>query len=301
MATPRRRTCAHVAVHELLVETDPGYRERRKKINAEMQRIVASGEAMRVANRVTTIQVVVHVVYRTKQEDISDAQVKSQIAALNRDYGLKNADKSKVPAPFKSIVGNPNIQFKLATSDPDGKQTTGITRTATTVDGFGSDNGVKRAKTGGRDPWDTARYLNIWVCSLGERLLGYAQFPGGPPKTDGVVLLNTAFGTSGTAAAPFNKGRTLTHEVGHYLNLRHIWGDMNDCTGEDQVADTPKAGGANFGKPSFPHLSCNNGPNGDMFMNYMDYVDDAAMVMFSTGQVARMNATLAGPRKALLS
>jgi hypothetical protein len=301
MATPRRRSCAHVAVHELLVETDPGYRDRRLKINEEAQRSIASGQAMRVAQRVTTIQVVVHVVYRTKAENISDSQVKSQIAVLNRDYGLKNPDKSKVPTPFKSIVGNPNVQFKLATKDPDEKQTNGITRTATTVDGFGADNGVKSAKTGGRDPWDTARYLNFWVCALGGGLLGYAQFPGGPAKTDGVVILNTAFGTRGTAAAPFNRGRTATHEVGHFLNLRHIWGDMNDCTGNDQIADTPKAGGANFGKPKFPHLSCNNGPSGDMFMNYMDYVDDAAMFMFSQGQVARMNATLAGPRKQLVA
>jgi hypothetical protein len=283
------------------METDPGYRDRRLKVQAETQRLIASGEAMRVADRVTTVQVVVHVVYGTKQENISDAQVKSQIAALNRDYALKNADKSQVPAPFKSLVANPNVQFELATRDPDGESTTGITRTATTVAGFGADDAVKSAKTGGRDPWDTARYVNLWVCALTGGLLGYAQFPGGPAATDGVVILNTAFGTSGTAAAPFNRGRTATHEVGHYLNLRHIWGDMNDCTGNDQVADTPSAGGPNYGKPSFPQLSCHNGPSGDMFMNYMDYVDDAAMFMFTQGQVARMNATLAGPRQKLLS
>jgi hypothetical protein len=149
------------------------------------------------------------------------------------------------------------------------------------------------------DPWPTDRYLNLWVCNLGSNLLGYAQFPGGPAATDGVVILYAAFGTQGTATAPFNKGRTATHEVGHYLNLRHIWGDRNDCTGNDFVTDTPPAGAANFGKPKFPHITCNNGPDGDMFMNYMDYVDDAAMVMFTTGQVARMNATLAGPRKKL--
>ncbi len=114
-----------------------------------------------------------------------------------------------------------------------------------------------------------------------------------------MVILYAAFGTQGTATAPFNKGRTATHEVGHYLNLRHIWGDRNDCTGNDLVTDTPPAQAANFGKPKFPHITCNNGPDGDMFMNYMDYVDDAAMVMFTTGQVARMNATLAGPRKKL--
>jgi Pregnancy-associated plasma protein-A len=296
---PRKRNCAHMVVHELLAETDPGYRGRRLAVEAETRKSIASGRAMQVAKKLITIQVVVHVVYRTDAENISDAQVKSQIDALNRDYTLKNSDKSKVPAPFKSLVGNPNIRFKLATKDPSGKATDGITRTATTVPAFDPNNSVKHKKTGGRDAWDTTRYLNLWACTLGQSLLGYAQFPGGPAKTDGVVILSSAFGTQGTATAPFNKGRTATHEVGHFLNLRHIWGDQNDCSGNDFVADTPPAGAANFGKPNFPHVTCHNGPNGDMFMNYMDYVDDAAMVMFSLGQVARMNAALAGPRKKL--
>jgi hypothetical protein len=111
------------------------------------------------------------------------------------------------------------------------------------------------------------------------------------------VILHAAFGTTGTAAAPFGLGRTTTHEVGHWLNLRHIWGDTMGCGGGDRVADTPNAAGPNFGKPTFPHVTCNNGPNGDMFVNYMDYVDDAAMFMFTAGQAGRMNATLAGPRK----
>jgi pregnancy-associated plasma protein-A len=297
---PRRRNCAHMVVHELLAETDPGYRGRRLAVEDETRRSIASGQAMRVARKLLTIEVVVHVVHRTDAENISDAQVRSQIAALNRDYTRKNADKSKVPAPYKSLIGNPNIRFKLATKAPDGKRTTGITRTATTVRGFGADDAVKRKRSGGKDPWPTDRYLNLWTCTLSGGLLGYAQFPGGPAKTDGVVILHTAFGTQGTAAAPFNKGRTATHEVGHYLNLRHIWGDRNDCSGNDFVADTPAAQAANFGKPKYPHVTCHNGPNGDMFMNYMDYVDDAAMVMFSEGQVARMNAALAGPRKKLV-
>jgi hypothetical protein len=297
---PRRRNCGHMVVHELLAETDPGYRGRRLEVEAETRRTIASGRAMDVARRLLTIQVVVHVVHRTADENISDAQVKSQIVALNRDYTLKNADKRTVPAAYKSLVANPNIQFKLATKDPDGKRTNGITRTATTVRDFGVDNAVKSKKTGGRDPWPTDRYLNLWACTLSGGLLGYAQFPGGPAKTDGVVILNSAFGTQGTARPPFNKGRTAVHEVGHFLNLRHIWGDRNDCSGNDFVADTPAAQAANFGKPSFPHVTCHNGPSGDMFMNYMDYVDDAAMVMFSQGQVARMNAALAGPRKKLV-
>ena len=110
------------------------------------------------------------------------------------------------------------------------------------------------------------------------------------------MILHSALGTSGTAAAPFNLGRTTTHEVGHWLNLRHIWGDQNDCSGTDFVSDTPNAQLPNFGTPTFPHVSCDNGPNGDMFMNYMDYVDDVAMFMFTPAQVTRMNATLAGPR-----
>ena len=122
----------------------------------------------------------------------------------------------------------------------------------------------------------------------------------GPAATDGVVILQSAYGTTGTATAPFNLGRTATHEIGHWLNLRHIWGDDGTgCTGDDFVADTPNAGGPNFGTPTFPHVSCGNGPNGDLFMNYMDYVDDAAMFMFTQGQVLRMQAALDGPRSSI--
>jgi hypothetical protein len=297
--TPKRRTCAQMVVHELLVETQPEYRERRLEVEQQTRRSIESGQAMRVAAKLVTIPVVVHIVHRTAEENISDAQVQSQIKALNRDYRAKNADKRKVPADWRGLVTDANIQFALASEDPSGKKTTGITRTETKVASFRPDDGVKAKKTGGVDPWPTDRYLNLWVCNLGEGLLGYAQFPGGPAARDGVVILYTAFGTQGTAKAPYDKGRTATHEVGHFFNLRHIWGDRNDCTGNDFVADTPPAQQANFGKPAFPHITCNNGPDGDMFMNYMDYVDDDAMVMFSTGQVARMNATLAGPRKKL--
>jgi hypothetical protein len=225
--------------------------------------------------------------------------VRSQITALNKDYSAKNPDRASTPAVWKGLIGDSGIRFKLARKDPNGKSTSGITRTKTSQTSFNDDDGVKSSSTGGVDPWPTDRYLNIWVCALGDGLLGYAQFPGGPASTDGVVILNTAFGTKGTASAPFNKGRTTTHEVGHFLNLRHIWGDTEDCSGTDFVADTPNAQGPNFGKPSFPHISCSNGPNGDMFMNYMDYVDDDAMFMFTSQQISRMHATLEGPRSSL--
>lgn len=288
-----------MVVHELLAETKPEYRDRRLKAEEQTRQSIDSGHAMRVAAKLITIPVVVHVVYRTAEENISDAQVESQITALNRDYRAKNADKSKVPPAWKSLVTDSKIQFELATKDPSGKQTNGITRTATKATSFGADDTVKSSSTGGVNAWPNDRYLNIWACSLGGGLLGYAQFPGGPAKTDGVVILSSAFGTQGAVKAPFDKGRTATHEVGHFLGLRHIWGDRNDCSGNDFVADTPAAREANFGKPKFPHVTCNNGPTGDMFMNYMDYVDDKAMFMFTAGQVARMNATLAGPRKKL--
>ena len=297
--TPRRRTCAHMVVHELLAETQPEYRDRRLKAEEQTRNSINSGQAMRVTAKLITIPVVVHVVHRTGDENITKAQVKSQIDVLNRDFRAKNADKSKVPAVWKSLVIDPRIQFALATRDPRGKPTDGITRTATTVAEFAPDNAIKSKRRGGVDAWPANKYLNIWVCNLGEGLLGYAQFPGGPAKTDGVVIVYSAFGSRGRVNPPFNKGRTATHEIGHFLGLRHIWGDRNDCTGNDFVADTPPALESNTGKPKFPHVTCNNGPDGDMFMNYMDYVDDAAMFMFTTGQVARMNATLAGPRKKL--
>jgi hypothetical protein len=288
-----------MAVHELLVETQPLYRENRLKAEEQTRKSIDSGQASRTVAKLITIPVVVHVVHRAAEENISKAQVTSQIAVLNKDFSAKNADRSKVPAVWASLVVDAKIQFALASKDPKGKPTSGITRTATTADGFGIENTVKSKRTGGVDPWPTNRYLNVWVCDLRDGLLGYAQFPGGPAKTDGVVILHSAFGTKGSATAPFDKGRTATHEVGHFLGLRHIWGDRNDCSGNDFVADTPAARQANMGKPTFPHITCNNGPSGDMFMNYMDYVDDVAMFMFTSGQVARMNATLAGPRKKL--
>jgi hypothetical protein len=241
--------------------------------------------------------VVVHVVHRRPSENISKGQIRSQISVLNRDFRATNPDKSKVPAVWQGLIGNANIKFALATRDPKRRKTDGITRTKTTRSSFGTDDSVKYASKGGADPWPSRQYLNLWVCNLGGGLLGYAQFPGGPARTDGVVILHSAFGTQGDVRAPFNLGRTVTHEIGHWLNLRHIWGDTMDCSGGDRVADTPNAEGPNYGKPTFPHITCNNGPNGDMFMNYMDYVDDAAMFMFSAGQVTRMNAALAGPRK----
>ena len=285
---PPQRSCGTMSNHMRLLEMYPSFRDRLFKLEEQTSRYRNTGLKITEVP-IATIKVIVHVVYNNEAQNVSDAQIKSQIAALNKDFRATNTDRSKLPAPFKGLVSDTRVQFKLDR----------ITRTATAKASFSDDNGVKKASKGGVASIDTKKFLNVWVCALGGGLLGYAQFPGGPPATDGVVIHYRAFGTNGTAQAPYNKGRSATHEIGHYFNVRHIWGDTPDCSGSDLVADTPNAAGPNFGKPSFPTVTCNNGPNGDMFMNYMDYTDDDAMFMFTTQQVARIRATLDGPRRGL--
>jgi hypothetical protein len=272
-----------------LLERVAGFRDRQARLERETARLRASPLLVARA-RLGTVKVVVNVVYRVAAENVSDGQINGQIGVLNRDYAATNPDKSGVPAPWKGLVTDSRIRFQLYD----------VRRTKTTKTSFTWDDGVKKKTTGGIAPYRPDKYLNLWVCALGGGLLGYAQFPGGPAATDGVVINYRAFGTSGTAQAPFNRGRTATHEVGHYFNLRHIWGDTEDCSGSDMVPDTPNCAGPNYGTPTFPVITCNNGPNGDMFMNYMDYVDDAAMFMFTSQQVLRMRAALNGPRSGLV-
>lgn len=297
----QRRNCGAMDVHYRLLTTDLTYAANRRAIENRSMDYARQGIAA-IRAGITTIPVVVHVVYNSNSpaQNISDAQVKSQIDVLNQDFRLQNSDAASIPAPFQTLAGDARIEFVLATTDPDDNPTTGITRTPTQVNGFSADDQVKSSATGGIDAWPTDRYLNIWVCQLGGGLLGYAQFPGGPAATDGVVVTHTGFGTTGTATAPFNLGRTTTHEIGHWLNLRHIWGDDgNGCFGSDFVDDTPNQAGPNTGRPTFPSVTCSNGPNGDMFMNYMDYTDDVGMFMFTQEQVIRMQAVLDNERSNL--
>jgi hypothetical protein len=291
------RSCGAMDVHYRLLREVPGYAESRAAIENYAMRAAMRGPVARPG--CTKIPVVVHVVYKTATQNISDAQIHSQIDVLNRDFRANNPDKSTVPAVFQPLIADVRIEFELATEDPDGNPTDGINRVPTDETSFNDDDSVKFTASGGADAWPSSKYLNLWVCNLSP-YLGYAQFPGGPAATDGVVITYTGFGTMGTAAAPFDLGRTATHEIGHWLNLRHIWGDDGGgCAGSDLVADTPNQGNKHFGKPSFPQVSCGNGPNGDLFVNYMDYVDDDTMVMFTTGQVTRMQAVLDSTRSAI--
>jgi hypothetical protein len=192
-----------------------------------------------------------------------------------------------VPAAFAGLAANTNTQFVLAKRDPSGNATTGITRKQSKVTAWSRNDAVKNAKRGGSRAWPASQYLNLWVCNLSGGLLGYAQFPGGAASTDGVVVQYSSL--PGGSSKPYGKGRTATHEVGHWLNLRHIWGDAS-C-GNDFVDDTPIQQTSNHGCPTYPHITCGN--QGDMSMKYMDYTDDACMYMFSTGQSTRMNALFA--------
>ena len=297
---PRGRRCAAMPVHHRLMAESLEYRQARARLENLTRDFLAAGDAARFPG-VAHVPVVVHVVHNTDAQDISEEQVLSQIDVLNRDFRATNPDVSIVPPAFAPLVADSRIEFSLATADPTGRPTTGITRTRTHVTSFSFDDDVKRTSAGGVDPWPTDRYLNIWVCRLSGGLLGYAQFPGGPADTDGVVVAHSAFGTTGTAAPPFHLGRTATHEVGHYLNLFHIWGDDGTgCGGTDEVDDTPNQAGENTGVPTFPHITCGNGPDGDLFYDYMDYSDDEVLVMFTHGQAARMEACLDTARSSLV-
>ena len=281
----QHRSCGANEVLLRQLQEDPSLLQRREAIEAHTNQFVQSGAQDRA---VVTIPVVVHVVWNTTAQNVSDAQIQSQLTVLNADFRKLNSDIGNLPAAFTSLAADCELNFCLATQTPGGAATTGIERRQTTLTSFGTNDNMKFFSSGGLDAWDASKYLNIWVCNLSGGILGYAQFPGGPASTDGIVITFTGFGTMGSAQAPFNKGRTGTHEVGHWANLYHIWGDDGTgCTGSDDCADTPNQADENYGCPVFPQVSCSNGPNGDLFMNYMDYTDDACMYMFTNGQKTR--------------
>lgn len=298
-AVQAQRSCGVMEHLDHQLQQDPQLLERMGAIEEHTQEYIRNnpnGERV-----VVTIPVVFHVIYNTTTGNISDNQIQSQLDVLNADFRKLNADASLVPSAFASLATDCEIQFCLAKQTPTGAATTGIQRRQTTVTSFSTNDAMKYFSSGGLDAWDRNKYLNFWVCTLSGGILGYAQFPGGTAATDGVVCDYRYVGTIGTATAPFNKGRTATHEVGHWLNLRHIWGDAN-C-GNDLVGDTPTHNTANYGCPAYPHYSTCSGAPVEMTMNYMDYTDDACMYMFSAGQKARMQALFAsgGARASLLT
>ncbi|MCU0351257.1 MAG: zinc metalloprotease [Flavobacterium sp.] len=270
----RHRGCASHEVHEKQLRENPQLAIKMAEIEAMTEQAIAEN---RIVNGVLEIPVVFNVLYRTTAENISLAQLQSQIDVLNNDFRGTNADYNS-SNPFNSVRGVINVRFVLDQ----------VIRKQTTRTSWGTNDAMKRTSSGGINATSPTTKLNYWVCTIGGGILGYAQFPGGSSATDGVVVDSRYTGTTGTATAPFNKGRTATHEVGHWMNLRHIWGDAT-C-GNDLVADTPVHNGPNSGIPPVGHRSTCSGQPLEMYMNFMDYTDDAGMYMFSQGQVSRMAA-----------
>ncbi|HEX5554547.1 MAG TPA: M43 family zinc metalloprotease [Chitinophagaceae bacterium] len=256
---------------------------------------------------IATIPVVVHIVL-PNPNTVTDAQVQSQINVLNTDYNAKNPDSVKIPGVWKSLFGDMRIRFCLAERTPEGNPTNGIDRVKTNVTTFSIQDAVsavKHAATGGADAWDPSGYLNIWVCHLGQNTLGVGTPPGlYQPDEEGAVIEYDAFGTVGDLNPEFNKGRTCTHELGHYFNLLHPWGDGDgSCSPGDEVNDTPPQSAPVYGSPVFPYLKdhCSPDPPGVMITDFMGYVDDSCMEMFTNGQVARAQAALFDLRASLLT
>jgi hypothetical protein len=265
------------------------------------QRMGTTGAANRLsAEYIVQIPVVVHILYKEASQNISDAQIKSQIDALNRDFRRLNADTINTPSLFKPLAADIKIEFALATADPNGRATTGVVRKATSMNYWQMDDKIKYTAQGGDDAWDSRYYLNIWVGNT-RSLLGYASIIGVSGDKDGVVINTTAFGTVGVSGA-FDKGRTAVHEIGHWLGLKHIWGDAT-C-GDDGIDDTPKQGNFTTGCPTgIKTSSCGANAGGDMYMNYMDFTNDACLNLFTIGQKERMRSQFndGAPRYSFLS
>jgi len=300
LVVPDKRTCGTLDHHDYLKQTRPNYEREFDEYNKMLEHYLETNRnnpGLNSTNAVITIPVVIHVVYRTTAENITDAQAISQFSVLNADFQRTNSDTA-LGSAFYGAAGRVNFQFCLAQRDPNGNPTTGIVRKQTTTTTFSTNDAVKFTAQGGDNAWDVTRYMNIWVCNLGASLLGYGEFPTTAlSNTWGLVLNYTCTGTIGTAQAPFDLGRTGTHEFGHCFNLFHIWGDDNGaCTGSDQCTDTPNQGAENYGCPNLPRTdNCTAAAPGVMCMNYMDYTDDACMVMFSKQQCTRMLAVVSNP------
>lgn len=280
---------------------NPSRVQQKQALEQVVQARIAERKALESVSRTTfkqepkTIPLVIHVLYNSNRENISDDQINSQIEILNQDFSRTNPDATNTPAPFKTVAVDTGIRFCVVK----------VIRKKTNVASFSSNNDVKFSENGGSDAADTSKYLNVWVCNLTETignnqpLLGYGEFPSITlSDTYGVVINNEAFGTGGITRAPYNKGRTLTHEISHCLSVYHIFDESTTvCTKTDKAYDIPTQGLPNYGCPSFPKTDkCSLNYPGVMFMNYMDYTDDGCMNCFTKDQALRMNSTLeSGP------
>jgi hypothetical protein len=247
------------------------------------------------------IPTVVHLIYRDSTQYINDHEIISQLISVSRDLRRLNADQNETPPIFVSVAADCKIELCLAQIDPDGQQTAGITKRQTNVREIGLTDRYYQANLGGTDLWDPGHYLNIWVCEISEfgEIGGFAEIAQNEfNKAEGVVIDYRFFGEGAKALAPFDKGRTLTHEIGHWLGLEHIWGSQAGCDNDDGISDTPLQFDRYRGCPAFPQSSCGTE---DMFMNFMDLTDDRCMNLFTKGQKNHMRNTLLSSRPDLVS
>ncbi|MBL7732724.1 MAG: T9SS type A sorting domain-containing protein [Chitinophagaceae bacterium] len=289
--------CHTYTYQQTELQKDPALASRLKGVEDFVQQQKTARTTGRIDGMVIKIPVVVHILYHTPEQKISDAVVQSQIDALNKYFRKRNADTASIPAYFRSLAADCEIEFQLAISDPRRRSTNGITRKYTPVTKWTADDKMKFAAEMGADAWDTRSYLNIWVCNL-DKFAGYATLPGTDISKDGLVISFAAFGITGSG---YGQGKTAVHEVGHWLNLKHLWGDA--YCGDDGVDDTPKQASYTIGCPNTVRVTCGNAPHGDMFMNFMDFTGDECLKMFTQGQKARMRSLFeaGGPRQLLLS
>ncbi|MCW3161974.1 zinc metalloprotease [Chryseobacterium oryctis] len=294
--TTSKRACPSDLMREKILNSDPSARARVNAIeeftenhinNIKMGKVLADGTV--------EIPVVFNVVYKTTADNVSDARLQSQIDVLNKDYSGTNSDVNNTPSEFAAVkAGDTKIRFRLEK----------VVRKQSNTSIWNPDENLMKSASTGIAATSPNNYLNIWIVNnMTDGTLGYAYYPGTiTAALDGVVIAAPYIGTGSGTSAPYNLGRTATHEVGHYLNLPHLWGSSNTGCQTDYSNDTPVSPGPNFGTPSYPlYRTCSGVSRSQMFMNYMDYVNDAAMFMFTTNQKQRMQAVVAssGPRSGL--
>lgn len=291
--------CFSHEVYEQQMQNDPAFKINQQELEKETELLSKNFNVNKSSSATYIIPVVFHIIHTGGSGNISDAQILNQMQILNTEFNRQQADTALTPAAFKPMAAGMSVDFRLATVDPNGNCTNGIKRIYSTLSTCS--NVWDEVKS--MSYWPNNKYLNIWivesmhypgnyVCNGG----GYSSFPGGPANKDGIVMRGDLIGSIGTAPGSSwgnFKGRYLIHELGHWFNLRHIWGDAN-C-GNDFVSDTPPAVTSNGGCPSFPrnpNNACGSNSNGEMFTNYMDYTNGNCLNMFTIGQVARMTAAI---------
>lgn len=297
--------CGTMQVLALALKKDPNLKTKLEQRELRLQQAIKArgGQNQREQAITAIIPVVFHIVL-SNPNLVTDQQILDQLEVLNNDFAGKNSDSTQISPAFKPLFGKSGIQFTLAQRTPDDEPGNGIERVVASKSSYTTtDTSLKYTALGGADAWDPDRYLNIWICNLSNGILGYGTIPGSStPLQEGVAVLYSSL--PGNIEGPYNLGRTLTHEAGHFFNLYHIWGDDGGgCSGSDFIDDTPNQSDATYGCPgvSVQTDDCATSSPGKLYQDYMDYTDDACMHLFTKQQAVRMEAALSVLRTSLLT